>query len=107
MKTYKQIVYRQSDTALMIVPSDASEQTSIRFVNDLNDEDKQTFLDLLDFLLTRVDTLDYSVYTTDINRLDAQPIKGETKCILIDELDTNNKLIVDKSLDICKKLINI
>jgi len=37
MKIYKQIVYRQSDTALMIVPSDESELTAIRFVNDLND----------------------------------------------------------------------
>jgi hypothetical protein len=106
MKTYKQIVYRQSDTALMIVPSDESEQTDIRFVNDLSETQKQAFLDLRDFLLTQVDTLDYSVYTTDINRLDAQPLEGETKCILVDELDTNDKLIVDKVLAICLELLN-
>lgn len=106
MKTYKQIVYRQSDTALMIVPSNESEQTDIRFVNDLNDTQKQAFLDLRDFLLTQVDSLDYSVYTTDINRLDAQPLEGETKCILVDELDTNDKLIVDKVLAICLELLN-
>ena len=106
MKTYKQIVYRQSDTALMIVPSDESEQTDIRFVNDLNDTQKQAFLDLRDFLLTQVDSLDYSVYTTDINRLDAQPLEGETKCILVDELDTNDKLIVDNVLAICLELLN-
>jgi hypothetical protein len=106
MKTYKQIVYRQSDTALMIVPSNESEQIDIRFVNDLNDTQKQAFLDLRDFLLTQVDSLDYSVYTTDINRLDAQPFEGETKCILVDELDTNDKLIVDKVLTICLELLN-
>jgi hypothetical protein len=106
MKIYKQIVYRQSDTALMIVPSDESELTAIRFVNDLNDTQKQAFLDLRDFLLTQVDTLDYSVYTTDINRLDAQPLDGETKCILVDELDVNDKLIVDKVLAICLELLN-
>lgn len=106
MKTYKQIVYRQSDTALMIVPSNESEQIDIRFVNDLNDTQKQAFLDLRDFLLTQVDSLDYSVYTTDINRLDAQPLEGETKCILVDELDTNDKLIVDKVLAICLELLN-
>jgi len=106
MKTYKQIVYRQSDTALMIVPSNESEQIDIRFVNDLNDTQKQTFLDLRDFLLTQVDSLDYSVYTTDINRLDAQPFEGDTKCILVDELDTNDKLIVDKVLTICLELLN-
>lgn len=106
MKTYKQIVYRQSDTALMIVPSNESEQTNIRFVNDLSDTQKQAFLDLRDFLLTQVDSLDYSVYTTDINRLDAQPLEGETKCILVDELDTNDKLIVDKVLTICLELLN-
>ena len=107
MKTYKQIVYRQSDTALMIVPSDESEQTDIRFVNDLNDTQKQAFLALRDFLLTQVETLDYSVYTTDIDRLDAQPLEGETKCIAVSELDTNDKLIVDNVLAICLELINI
>lgn len=106
MKTYKQIVYRQSDTALMIVPSNESEQIDIRFVNDLNDTQKQAFLDLRDFLLTQVDSLDYSVYTTDVNRLDAQPLEGDTKCILVDELDTNDKLIVDKVLTICLELLN-
>jgi hypothetical protein len=106
MKTYKQIVYRQSDTALMIVPSDENEQIDIRFVNDLTDAQKQAFLDLRDFLLTKVDTLDYSVYTTDVNRLDAQPVEGETKFIIVDELETNDKLIVDKVLDICLKLLN-
>lgn len=106
MKTYKQIVYRQSDTALMIVPSDENEQIDIRFVNDLTDAQKQAFLYLRDFLLTKVDTLDYSVYTTDVNRLDAQPVEGETKFIIVDELDTADKLIVDKVLDICLKLLN-
>jgi hypothetical protein len=106
MKTYKQIVYRQSDTALMIVPSDENELTDIRFVNDLSDTQKEAFINLRDFLLTQVDTLDYSVYTTDINRLDAQPLEGETKCILVDELDANDKLIVDKVLAICLELLN-
>jgi len=106
MKTYKQIVYRQSDTALMIVPSDENELTDIRFVNDLSDTQKEAFINLRDFLLTQVDTLDYSVYTTDINRLDAQPLEGETKCILVDELDANDKLIVDKVLTICLELLN-
>ena len=106
MNTYKQIIYRQSDTALMIVPSDISVPTEIRFVNDLSDTQKQSFLDLRDFLLTQVDTLDYSVYTTDINRLDAQPFDGETKCIFVSELDANDKLIVDKVLAICLELLN-
>jgi hypothetical protein len=107
MKTYKQIVYRQSDTALMIVPSDENELTDIRFVNDLNDSQKEAFLALRDFLLTQVDSLDYSVYTTDIDRLDAQPLEGETKCIVVSELDTNDKLIVDNVLAICLELLNI
>ena len=107
MKTYKQIVYRQSDTALMIVPSDENELTDIRFVNDLNDSQKEAFLALRDFLLTQVDSLDYSVYTTDIDRLDAQPLEGETKCMVVNELDTNDKLIVDNVLAICLELLNI
>ena len=107
MKTYKQIVYRQSDTALMIVPSDENEQTEIRFVNDLNETQKQIFLDLETFLLTKIDSIEYWVYMTDINRLDAQQSETNSVLILVDELDETDKLIVNKSLDICKKLINI
>ena len=107
MKTYRQIIYRHSDTALMILPSDLLEQPDIRFIKDLSENEKQSFKDLETFLLTKIDYIEYWVYTTDINRLDAQQSETNSALILVDELDTNDRLIVNKSLDICKKLINI
>lgn len=106
MKTYKQIIYRQSDTALMIMPSDENELADIRFVNDLNEDQKQAFLALRDFLLTQIDNLDYCVYTTENDSLDAQPSEKEVKCMVVSELNTNDKLIVDNVLAICLELIN-
>jgi len=106
MKTYRQIVYRQSDTALMILPTDENEQTDIRFVNDLNDTQKQAFLDLRDFLLTQVEEFDYCSYTTNNDELCIQPITGLTVVLIVSELDENDKLTVDKVLAICLELLN-
>jgi hypothetical protein len=106
MKTFSKIVYRQSDTALMILPLDENENTDIRFVNNLSDEQKLSFIELNNFLLTEVDELDYCTYSTNNNMLSVQPIHGITIELLIDELDTNNKLIVDNVLAICTKLLN-
>ncbi len=106
MKTYRQIIYRQSDTALMIMPSDLAETVEIRFVKDLTTEQKLAFSELQTFLLTQIDNLDYCVYTTENDSLDAQPSEKEVKCMVVSELDTNDKLIVDKVLAICLELLN-
>ncbi|CAB4128000.1 hypothetical protein UFOVP105_11 [uncultured Caudovirales phage] len=107
MNTYKQIVYRQQDTALMIVPSDENIQTQIRFVNDLNELQKQYFFDLRDYLLTLVDSLDYCVYIPEIDRLDIQSVSGDVISQTVAELETNNKLIVNNVLTICNELLNV
>jgi hypothetical protein len=106
MKTFRKIVYRQLDTALMILPTDENENTDIRFVNDLSDAQKLAFIDLKNFLLTQVDQLDYCTYITINNMLAVQPLQGITIELLVDELDTNDKLIVDKVLAICLELLN-
>ena len=106
MKTYKQIMYRQLDGALIIVPSEESEPTEIRFVSELTEVQMQAFLELKTFLLTQVEEFDYCSYTTNNDELGIQPITGLTVVLIVSELDENDKLTVDKVLAICLELLN-
>jgi hypothetical protein len=106
METFKQIVYRDSDTALMIIPTNEDLQVVPRFVNELSVEDQVPFENLLNFCLTQVDTLLYVVYTQDINRLDIQPIEGDVVCLIVADLDPVDKEIVDAAGVKCIELLN-
>jgi len=105
MKTFKQIIYRAEDGALMIVPSD-NEQVATRFTGDLSDVQKVAFFNLQTYLLTQVDTLSYAVYTTENNQLDAEPIEGITVQIPLDSMSEEDRDTVQNVLDICSQLIN-
>ena len=98
METFKQIVYRNDDTALMIVPTNEDIQIMPRFINELSDSQKQPFINLRDFCLTKTDTIMYVVYTTDVDRLDIQPIEGDVVYFVVNELDQSDKDIVNSAL---------
>lgn len=106
METFRQIIYRDSDTALMILPTDEDVQVIARFVNELSEQDAAPLLALKDFCLTKVQTLPYVVYLQDENRLDIQPIEGDVVCLLVSELDENDKLIIDAAGIKCTELLN-
>jgi len=106
METFKQIIYRESDTALMIIPTNEDIQVVPRFVKELSESQQTTFEQLKEFCLTKTDSLSYGVYFTDEKRFDIQPIEGEVVLIYIDELDTQDKLIFDEVGVICTDLLN-
>lgn len=106
METFKQIVYRNEDTALMILPSNSDIEVTARFINEFDESQKIVFFNLRDFCLTKVDTILYVVYTTDVNRLDIQPIEGSVVCLDVDSLDENDQLIVNSALQECSNLLN-
>ena len=106
METFKQIIYRDSDTALMILPTNEDVQVIARFVNELSVEDQVPFENLKNFCLTQVDSILYVVYTQDVNRLDIQPIEGSVVCLDVDSLDENDQLIVNSALQECSNLLN-
>ena len=106
METFKQIIYRNEDTALMIVPTNEDLQIIPRFINELSDSQKQPFINLRDFCLTKTDSILYVVYTTDVDRLDIQPIEGDVVCLIVNELDQNDKDIVNSALQECSNLLN-
>ena len=62
METFKQIVYRNEDTALMIIPTNDDIQIIARFVNELSDLQKQPFINLRDFCLTKTESILYVVF---------------------------------------------
>jgi hypothetical protein len=106
METFKQIVYRNDDTALMIVPTNEDIQIMPRFINELSDSQKQPFINLRDFCLTKTESILYVVYTTDVNRLDIQPIEGDVVYFVVNELDKSDKDIVNSALQECSNLLN-
>ena len=106
METFKQIIYRNEDTALMIIPTNEDIQIIPRFINDLSDSQKQPFINLRDFCLTKTDTILYVVYTTDVDRLDIQPVEGDVVCLVVSELDPEEKSIVESALQTCTNLLN-
>ena len=106
MENFKQIVYRQSDKALMIVPQDDNIQVVPRFVNELTTEQQASFYELETYCLTQQDPLVYTVYTTDVNRLDIQGEDSEVVCLIVSEMNPEDKSIVDKVGVICTELLN-
>jgi hypothetical protein len=106
MENFKQIVYRQSDKALMIIPQNEELQVVARFVNELTVEQQASFYELEVFCLTQKDPLVYIVYTTDVNRLDIQGEDNEVVCLIVSEMNPEDKAIVDKVGVICTELLN-
>jgi len=106
MENFKQIVYRQSDKALMIIPQNEELQVVPRFVNELTAEQQASFYELEVFCLTQKDPLVYVIYTTDVNRLDIQGEDNQVVCLNVSEMNPIDKAIVDKVCVICTELIN-
>jgi hypothetical protein len=106
MENFKQIVYRQSDQALMIIPQNEELQVVPRFVNELTELQQVSFNDLEAFCLTQKNPLVYIVYTTDVNRLDIQGEDNEVVCLNVSEMSPEDKAIVDKVGVICTELLN-
>ena len=106
MENVKQIIYRQSDKALMIIPQNEELQVVPRFVNELTAEQQASFNELEAYCLTQQDPLVYTVYTTDVNRLDIQGEDSEVVCLIVSEMNPEDKSIVDKVGVICTELLN-
>lgn len=106
METFKQILYRDEDTALMIVPTNEELQVVPQFVNELSKPDAAPLLALKDFCLTKIDAIKYVIYTQDINRLDIQPIEGDLVYLEVSELDEADKAIVEAAGVKCTELLN-
>lgn len=106
METFKQIIYRDSDTALMIIPTNEELKVVPIFVNELSEQNAEPLLALKEFCLTKVEELSYVVYLQEDNRLDIQPIEGRVICLVVSELDQSDKAIVEAAGAKCTELLS-
>lgn len=106
MENFKQIVYRHSDQALMIIPQNEELQVVPRFVNELSTEQQTSFSELEEFCLTQQDPLVYVIYTIGVNRLDIQGEDNQVVCLNVSEMSPKDKAIVDRVGVICTEIIN-
>jgi hypothetical protein len=106
METFKQIIYREDDTALMIIPTTEQIQTIARFVNELSVERQSKFEELKTFCLTKIDSLQYVVSYTGSDILNLQSDENLTIELIISELTDSEKLLIDEVNNICLELLN-
>lgn len=108
MESFKQIIFRQSDTALMIINSDPTIPTSIRFVSELPDAQKLAFQNLGLYCASIIDPpkFDYIVFTVDIDSLDVQCTEGYVKRVAKSTMSIKNKKTLNDVLTICTNLLN-
>ena len=106
MEKFKQIVYRHSDQALMIIPQNGEIQVIPRFIFELTEDQQVIFNKLEEFCLTHKDPLVYVVYTADVNRLDIQGDAIDVVCLLVSEMTPEDKAIVEQAGVLCTELLN-
>lgn len=105
MENLKQIIYREEDGVIMIIPENDNTQVIPRFKDDLSPTDAKPLDDLKTFCLTKVNELLYIVYLADEDRLDIQS-KSEVICLALSEMQTDEKDIVTLAIDKCNQLLN-
>lgn len=106
METFRQIVYRESDKALLISPSNEDITTPLYFVDELDVNDQTPLLNLRNFCLTKVSDLKYVVHISGTNRLDIQPNEGDLVYYIIDDMDQSEKDIILSAGNKCTELLN-
>lgn len=108
MNTFDRIIYRQEDTALMIINSDPTIPTVTRFVNELPEEQKAKFIILGEYCASLVEPplFDYLCYFADVERLDVQPLEGLVVSVFRSDMSVDDKKKLDDVLAICTALIN-
>lgn len=105
METVKQIVYRDSDGVLMIIANNEGLIPTPRFYAELTAEQKTTIENLRTFVLTKVDSIKYVVYTAEGNTLDLEPNEGDVVRLEVSNLG-EDKPIVDAVGLLCTQLLN-
>jgi hypothetical protein len=106
MENFKQLVYRHSDQALMIIPQNDTIQITPIFIFELTEDQQLIFNKLEEFCLTHKDPLVYVVYTADVNRLDIQGSNDDVICLPVYEMTPDDKAIVEQVGVLCTELLN-
>jgi len=107
METIKQIVFRESDLVVMIIPkSDA--QVIPRFLNEMQESDRAPLEALKTLCRTFINSeLKYVVYVSEGNALNIEgEAEAENVTKIVSEMSVEDKAIVDNAGLICTQFIN-
>lgn len=105
METIKQIVYRESDGALMIIANNPDFPITPRFYSELSSSDKTIIDDLKTFGLTQISDIKYMVYATEGDTLDLESEQEENIRLIVSDLGAD-KPTVDAFISMCNILLN-
>lgn len=105
METVKQIIYRESDGALMIIADNPDFPITPRFYSGLSSADKTIVDNLKTFALTKVSSIKYIVYTTEGDTLDLESNEEENVRLIVADLG-DDKPTVDAFISMCETLLN-
>lgn len=89
----------------MIISNNPDRQIIPRFIKDLSEIQKEVIENLKQFVLTKISTIKYVVYTAEDNTLNLEATDDENLSLNVSELGSN-KSIVDAVGLLCTKLLN-
>lgn len=104
METIKQIVYREEDGVLMIIPNNPDSPIVPRFIKDLSTEGLSKIEMLREFALTKAADIKYLVYKSEENTLD---LESADENITLDLSELGDDTPIADALLLCTQLINI
>lgn len=106
MNDFKQIVFRNEDGALVIIPMLQDSLTKVFFLNQLETAEQNKLIELKELCESKIEEpLKYVVAERGTNILNVEYHEGVLQLNILDLTDPE-KLIVQDSIQVCTELIN-
>ena len=108
MENFKQIVYRNEDEVLVIVPQSENVNTKVNFLNEIDSVKASKLNSLKNLCIEKIpqdSVLKYVVAEKGTNILNIEHSEGVIS-LDITTLESSEQLIVGDSIQVCIQLIN-
>jgi hypothetical protein len=106
MEDFKQIVFRNEDEALVIIPMLQESETKVFFLNQLETIEKSKLVALKELCESKIEEpLKYVVAEKGTNIINVEYENGVLQLNILD-LSDSEKLVVQNAIDVCTQLIN-
>jgi hypothetical protein len=108
MENFKQIVYRNEDEVLVIVPQSENVNTKVNFLNEIDSVKASKLNSLKNLCIEKIpqdSVLKYVVAEKGTNILNIEHSEGVIS-LDITTLESSEQLIVSDSIQVCIQLIN-
>lgn len=110
MEKIKQIIYREEDHVLMIIPTDLSIEIIPRYTTDLSERYLNTFNELRNYLLTKIGSIKYITYIADDKSIHVQSNEDSSRVFDQNNMKSEEKTIINSYTEalciICEDILN-